>query len=286
MKSPFPGMDPFIETTDEWPDFHYKLIAEIDRSLAPRLPSGFICRLAKRSYIALAEEEGKEEHRFEPDVKILSPREGAAPATAVLEQTSETAVGESIEMVATIEDSFDETFIDIFEADPERRLVTSIEVLSPANKRPGSESRGLYLRKRQALMMGEANLVEIDLLRGGKRMPMRGKWPNSPYTLLLARKEQNPQDLERLAPRCRVWPAHFDRPLPVIPVPLTKAHADLQLDLQPLVAAIYERSRYAEVIDYTKPLAPPLSRKEAAWVRALLDPTSKAAARPKRKSKR
>jgi hypothetical protein len=286
MKSPFPGMDPYIEATDEWPDFHDNLIGDINRVLAPQLPSGFYSRLAKRSYIALAEEEGKTEHIFQPDIEVLSSRQGTS-STAVAEQAVAAADDESIEMRATIEDSFEETFIDIFEQNPERRLITSIEVLSPSNKRPGSESRGLYLRKRQALMMGEANLVEIDLLRGGARLPMLDAWPKSPYILLVSRKEQTLDDRKHLTPRCRVWKTYFDRPIPVIPVPLTKPHADLQLDLQPLVEEIYTRARYGEVIDYSKPLVPPLSREQSSWLKKRLRDvrTSKPATTKKRKSK-
>ncbi len=41
MKSPFPGMDPYIEACGLWADFHDDLIAEIKRSLAARLPERY-----------------------------------------------------------------------------------------------------------------------------------------------------------------------------------------------------------------------------------------------------
>ena len=63
-----------------------------------------------------------------------------------------------------------------------------------------------------------------------------------------------------------VWPASFDRPLPAIPVPLSRPDPDVTLDLQPLVAEIYERGRYREDIDYARPLVPPLSAEQAAWL--------------------
>src|SRR5262249_33576224 len=69
-----------------------------------------------------------------------------------------------------------------------------------------------------------------------------------------------------LAPNCKVWPASSDRPLPAVPVPLGSGHADLTLELQPLVDAIYERNRYAEEIDYTRPLDPPLRPEEEAFL--------------------
>ena len=151
-----------------------------------------------------------------------------------------------------------ESFIEIYEDDPERRLVTCIEVLSPSNKRKKSKGRKLYLRKRQSLLLGSANLVEIDLLRGGERMPMLGKWPDSPYTLLVCR--------EHLAPTCTVWPAHFRQPLPTLPIPLSHPDPDVRIELQPFIAAIYARSRYHLDIDYSKPLDPPLAEADAAWL--------------------
>jgi hypothetical protein len=169
---------------------------------------------------------------------------------------------EPLALRAFIAADYEEAFIDIYERPPGRRLVTSIEVLSPSNKIRRSVGWKKYLRKRQALLLGKANLVEIDLLRGGDRMPMLDPWPNSPYYVLVAREEW--------APRCRVWPTFFDRPLPTIPIPLSRPDPDIPLALQPLVDVIYERARYGEEIDYTKALTPPLSAEEATQVKRLL----------------
>src|SRR5205085_1359485 len=101
---------------------------------------------------------------------------------------------------------------------------TCLEVLSPVNKRPNEPGWILYQRKRQGLMLGGINFVEIDLLRRGHRPPMEDEWPDSPYTLLVARANSEGH--------CKVWPAHYRRPLPVIPVPLARPDPDLTLDLQ------------------------------------------------------
>lgn len=82
---------------------------------------------------------------------------------------------ETTVMRAFIEEEFRENFVEIYESAPNQRLVACIELLSPANKRPRSKGRKLYLRKRQSLMLGDVNLIEIDLLRGGERMPMLDK---------------------------------------------------------------------------------------------------------------
>jgi len=249
-------MDPFIEACGLWEDFHPLLIADIHRVLAAMVPDHYFVRLGTRSYVALTDTEGKEFKPFLPDVGIPTPEgKRAEPTASAVAEATET---EAITMEAFVSTEYRETYIDIFARDPDKRLVTCIELLSPSNKRRGSEGWELYLRKRQGLLLGAANLVELDLLRGGQRMPMMTAWPTSPYTLLVCRKQH--------APRCRVWPASFQRPLPRIPVPLSPPDADVQLDLQPLVAAIYARSRYNRDLDYSRPLQPALTGDESAWL--------------------
>ena len=161
-------------------------------------------------------------------------------------------------MRALVKAEYREPYLEIRQVNPEHKLVTGIEVLSPSNKRYGSKGWRLYARKRLAYLGGRANFVEIDLLRRGRRMPMASKWPASPYYLLVCRKKK--------APRCAVWPAGCMEPLPPIPIPLAAPDPDLSLDLQPLVEAIYARSRYERDIDYRRPLAQPLGPAEQAWL--------------------
>jgi hypothetical protein len=241
MKSPFPGMDPFIEVSDLWGDFHDLLIADLHRNLAGKVPEQYIVRLNSRSYLAIDEEDA----HMRPDVSVkrrnrarsagVSPTEGTQRA-----RTSTLSVPVIMSAPLEIEDR--ETFVEIYDLRQDRQLVTGIEILSPSNKRYRSSGWDEYLRKRRAFMNGAANFVEIDLLRGGRRMPMRGTWPNSPYYVLLSRKDR--------APRCEVWPAYSLLPLPRVPVPLSYGDADIEVDLQPMVDAIFERSRYYFDIDY------------------------------------
>jgi hypothetical protein len=131
-------------------------------------------------------------------------------------------------------------------------------VLSPTNKEQGGYGWQLYLRKRQAALVCGVHLVEIDLLRGGTRLPMRDLWPASPYTLLVARAGQGFT--------CDVWPAYFHVPLPAVSIPLAAPDAYVSLGVQPLVDAIYRRLRYSETIDHGKPLIPPPTSAEEGWL--------------------
>jgi hypothetical protein len=264
MKSPFPGMDPFIEACGLWEGFHNHLIEAIYQALAPALPQGYTIDTAVRSYVVLLEEESKQEHLAKADVTITE----AATAKKPRKKKDRVSVAESHEdaesvaMQAFIAEQFEESFVEIYAELAERVLVTCIEVLSPSNKRRGTEGWLQYERKRQALLLGHANLLEIDLLRGGARHPMLTPWPESPFRLLVSRAT--------LAPHCRVWLAHFLHRLPPIPVPLLFPEPDLSLDLQPLLDGIYALGCYDERLDYARSLDPPLSEIETVGVRDLL----------------
>ena len=259
MKSPFPGMDPFIEECGLWADFHTKLIGEIERTLAVTLPERYFIQTGERSYVVLAVADVKEEMPSYPDVGVEAAECKGAPLAGGAATVEPATASDAVTMRAFIDEHFRENFIEICTADPEVRLVTCIEVLSPSNKRRASEGWEQYLRKRNALLLGTANLVEIDLLRGGQKLPMVEPWPNSAYYFLVARQSS--------APYCRVWPVHCHHVLPEIPVPLASPDPDQPLALGPLIEAVYERSRYARRIDYTKPLHRPLTPEQAAWLK-------------------
>jgi hypothetical protein len=261
MGSPFPGMDPYIEISHLWEDFHNKLIGEIERALSSLVPDRYVVRTGERSYIALAvTDEEPDQRSFLPDVAVTSSRSAAKPTRSSKGRGGAAVQSEPgpVSMRALVKTEYREAFVEIRQTDPEHKLVTGIEILSPSNKRPNTKGWRLYFRKRLAYLSGHANLVEIDLLRRGRRMPMASPWPDSPYYLLICRKKQ--------ASRCSVWPATFAEPLPPIPIPLAPPDPDLSLSLQPLVEAIYARSRYERDIDYSQPLYPPLSPAPAEWL--------------------
>ncbi len=140
MKSPFPGMDPYIEACGLWGDFHSHLIEKIGEKLADVAPEHYLVRTGERSYVVLVESEGKKSYPFLPDVSMTAPRgRKKTPkkgSTALAEPADE---AEPVTMRAFIQEEHREAFLEIYEASPGQRLVTSIEVLSPSNKRPGTE---------------------------------------------------------------------------------------------------------------------------------------------------
>jgi hypothetical protein len=259
MRSPFPGMDPYIEACGLWGDFHHDLISGIKSALAQAAPDRYVVRTGERSYVVLVEQDAKTSRPFYPDVSVTRERRKKGSRKAAGTTVAEPVLAaEPVLMRAFIEEEHREAFVEIYEATPELRLVTCIEVLSPSNKSPNTSGWDIYLRKRQSLLLGDTNLVEIDLLRGGRRMPMLDTWPDSPCTILVARAKKHD--------RCRVWPVYFRIPIPPVPVPLAKPDLDISLDLQPMIDVIYRRSRYDRSIDYRRPPNPPLDATEALWL--------------------
>ena len=100
-------------------------------------------------------------------------------------------------------------------------LVTSIEIMSPANKRePGWSA---FLSKRDELRLAGVHILEIDLLRRGKRTWSDARVDAAPYMAALVRAGHLQAEL---------WPIGFRDPLPLLPVPLRPPDPDVPLDVQ------------------------------------------------------
>lgn len=137
-------------------------------------------------------------------------------------------------------------------------LITSIEILSPTNKRePGLSA---YRQQRAELIQAGVHILELDLIRRGERpwLPEEEEVPASPYLALLTRAGQ---------PYTEVWPIQLWDPLPVLPVPLRAPDADVPLDVQTALTVIYDESDYGRTIDYRQaPPKPTLAGEDAAWL--------------------
>ncbi|MCE7983369.1 MAG: DUF4058 family protein [Caldilinea sp. CFX5] len=142
-------------------------------------------------------------------------------------------------------------------------LITAIKVLAPVNKHAKHEAYIAHQRKRTALMRAGVNLLEIDLLRTGRRWSLPNKeLPDAPYFVFLWRV---------LSPkRLGIWPLKLREPIPVLPVPLREPDPDIPLDLTQAIHNIYDRAGYDMRIDYTKPPPQPdFSEEDAAWIKMI-----------------
>lgn len=254
MPSPFPGMNPYLEQDDAWHDFHERFspvcaelltlqvrpnyIVKIDEQLYIHELAGQARRFLGRSDVGLARSESTS--ALGSDVTLLeAPVQGNLPAAVDIERLS---------------------FVEIRDRH-NRELITVIELLSPTNKRVGPD-RDQYLAKRKRLINSRVHLVEIDLLRGGPRMPTEGL-PDCDYCVLVSRMEARP--------RVGIWPIRLRDRLPGIPIPLRAPDRDARLDLQDVLHRIYDAAGYEDYI-YGGAPEPPLSADDAAWTRQFVPP--------------
>src|SRR5437667_11677851 len=78
MKSPFPGMDPYLE--QHWRDVHHNLITFTQGALNEQLPTGLIARVEERVFLASEEGFGRSLY---PDIRVVEqPRGQEQPAAA------------------------------------------------------------------------------------------------------------------------------------------------------------------------------------------------------------
>ncbi len=261
MPSPFPGMDPFIED-QVWDDFHLDLISATRSSLIPQVRPRYVVRVDRYVYVDDASDE--ELQRIRPDAFVLeADREDFATQGA---GGTATAVAVApVVLTLPMPEARRIAYLTVRERGT-GELVTVIEILSPVNKRPSSEGRREYLRKRAAVIKSSAHLVELDLLRQGERLPTIESLPPADYYAFVSREQRRP--------RVEVYPWFLRHPLPTFPVPLRDNDPDAKLDLQALFTVVYDRAGYDYSLDYRSPIEPPLSEEDAVWVQEVLTAAS------------
>jgi hypothetical protein len=257
MPSPFPGMDPFLEDPELWPDVHHGLISELQAQINRQLRPRYVARVELRVYLAPEEDPARTLIRV-PDVKIES---GPESSRRLPTKAAALTVSEPLEMTTMlVEDETEEAFLKVIQTETSD-VVTVIEVVSPTNKVAGSEGRASYLKKRDEVQRSPAHWVEIDLLRTGKPTFDRGRLVCD-YLAHVSRVERRPKG--------RVWPIFLRQRLPVISIPLRGDDPDAAIDLQEVLANVYERAAYDVSLDYQRDPIPPLGTEDAAWAAELL----------------
>lgn len=268
MPSPFPGMDPYLEAPDIWPDFHDALAGEIRASLNRTLPAPYYARLEMRPEVGVVEDEGHM-RRIVPDVAVVqrppTPRDSGG---VVLEEAPRKTRSKSITVTVKSE-PIRHHFVEIRDPSRGHRLVTLIEIVSPSNKRPGADRRA-YLQKQREILDSDANQIELDLLRTGERLLSNMYLeefvsqikPIPDYLVLVNRAWQRIGD----GSEYETFPVWLDDPLPCIGVPLRHNQDEVLLDIQFVFQRAYDNGPYRRgAVDYGRPPAPPLSGEAAEW---------------------
>jgi Protein of unknown function (DUF4058) len=271
MPSPFPGMDPYLESPDWFPNLHDGLITFLVGALMRRLPEPYYARSRQHVWLEYT-------HRqIEPDADVLHSGLGASGWRG---GRGGVAVAEEVELAEPVvipverieHDPLEEPFVEIHRRDgSDDRLVATLEVVSPAEKTPGNPGREKYLAKQREILAGQAHLIEIDLLRGGTHVTA------VPRELAVARagafdyhvcvhRFDRPDEFF-------VYPIRLEQRLPGIAIPLLPGDPDIPLSLQTVFDRAYDEGPYSRVVRYGEArIIPPLQPHQLEWVQARLQP--------------
>ncbi len=260
MPSPFPGMNPYLETPELWTEVHHLLIGILAETLNPQLLPRYRAAIEKRIYQMNGEDAllvGI------PDVTIERSRTGskqssrsANPSPLAATVTSPTT---PISVTVPMPIEIREGYLEIRDL-ATKEVITVVEVLSPTNKRSG-KGRDTYEAKRREVLASRTHLVEIDLLRAGEPMPVSGGADRN-YQILVSRGDRRPW--------AELYAFGLQDPIPTFPLPLKVQDAEPMIDLHHLLDIIYDRSGYEFVIDYSREPVPPLAESAMIWANELL----------------
>lgn len=263
MPSPFPGMNPYLERADLWPEVHSRLLVALADALNPQLLPRYRAALDRRVYTLDGQEallvgipdvtvEGRSLRQRLPGAgngELEAPSVGSS--VAVLSPPN-CPLSVQVPMALEVR----ETYLEI-RATATGEVVTAVELLSPANKRTGT-GRSTYEAKRQQILASRSHFIEIDLLRGGEPMALLGALPASAYQILVSRSENRPQ--------ADLYVFNLPDLLPIFPLPLRSGDSEPEIDLKNLLDQVYDRAGYAFILDYTQLPPPPLRAEEVDWL--------------------
>jgi hypothetical protein len=246
MPSPLPGMNPFLEQEHIWHDFHERFCPLAAELLTRQVRPHYVVRIDEQVYIHELPAEARQ-LLGRGDVTVAPTRDSAAPGPAAGVLTA------PVQVRLPAVDVERQSFLEIRDR-ASRELVTVLELLSPSNKYAGPD-RDQYLARRSQLLVSRAHFVEIDLLRGGPRLPLENL-PACDYYVLVSRVEERPDG--------GLWPVRLRERLPLIPIPLRPPHEDARIDLQEVLHRIYDAAGYEDDIYLGQP-QPRLTPEDAAW---------------------
>ncbi len=253
MKSPFPGMDPYLERPGIWKQVHTTLLVDIQRHLSARVRPKYQVAIEQRTYLSLF---GGDQLVGEPDALVIAPY--ARQAVGMVRGAQTVLANGSYTVELPEPEEIRERYLEVRDV-ATGEAITVIEVLSPSNK---AEDRIRYERKRMHIFASLTNLVEIDLLRAGKPMAMAGNFPRTQYRVLVSRALRRPNG--------QLFAFSVRQSIPDIPIPLRPGEDEPLLPLNQILHSLYESASYDLFIDYHRPPTPSLDEDDSAWAAQLI----------------
>ena len=255
MRSPFLGMDPFLEDPFFWHQVHSRLIVALSNELGAKLRPKYYAAIETRTY--LDDEEGSIFVGI-PDAIVFNSVTTQAPDRSSTITTTLTAPQpQRVRLVEPIE--VKERYLEIRKVGT-HEVIVAIEVLSPKNKR--SEGRKIYLRKRQTILESATHFIEIDLLRAFAPMPVMDPQPRSHYHILVSDSRDRPE--------ADLYCFNLQDPIPVFEIPLQPEDVPIAIDLTHLLQEVYEQGCFDLQINYQS-ILPDLSAADLDWVKQVVD---------------
>ncbi|AFZ26390.1 hypothetical protein Cylst_4294 [Cylindrospermum stagnale PCC 7417] len=255
MPSPFPGMNPYLEYPELWPEVHHWIMTFIAELLIPKLRPKYRIAVEKRVYQMT---DSNSVLVGIPDVTIgrylISTKK--EPSNIAVASPPAKPLTVNIPMPEEVRESY----LEVREVGT-GEVVTVIEVLSPKNKLTG-EGRKAYENKRLQVLGSSTHLIEIDLLSGGEPMPILGNQIQSDYRILVSRSQ--------LRPTAELYPFNLQEPIPAFLLPLRKGDTEPIVDLQAVIQDLFDRAGFDLAIDYSREAVPPIAEADVAWVNDLL----------------
>ena len=171
-------MDPYLEG-ESWPTFPVHFAVQIARDLSPMLRPKYVAMTQKYQLPGILSKLGIGFAKMEPDVAVSRNPDFSNPVSVGVQ-----LLEPSVQLHNKMAEEISQYVVEICDV-VHRELVTAIELMSPVNKiGPG---RRKYLRKRDRILASQAHLLEIDLLRRGRRVPTEEPLPKGSYFVFLSR---------------------------------------------------------------------------------------------------
>jgi len=255
MKSPFPGVDPYLE--QHWGDIHTRLMVYISDQISDQLPRDLQARVEESVCVDFDESP----RRIYPDIAVIELPEFASSSAVAVED----AVIAEPTIIPLPNEQPTQRHIEIVDLNSGIHVVTAIELLSPANRQEGS-GRIAYRHKQRETIEAGVSLVEIDLIRTGTfivAVPEDGiPWKKRTLYIVCIRRAYRPEQAEIIS-------VALEQAVPNFRIPLRHTDPDIVLRIQPLLDDCNRRGRYAS-IDYSQPPRIKLDEKAAAWASGLI----------------
>jgi hypothetical protein len=247
-------MDPYLEAPGLWPNVHNSLIVALRDDLASRLRPRYYVALEERIVRLNADDLV---FITRSDIAVVQPSDSQEHPR----RSPPTQAAEAITVEVPLPDDVREVYLEICTTDTDQ-VITVVELLTLTNKLV-DEGRQQYERKRLAIFGTLTHFIEVDLLRAGQPMAIRGVLQQSGYRILVSRAPQRP--------KAELFAFGIQQAIPEFRLPLQSGDAEPVIALSQMLHTLYDRAGYDLRIDYTQ--APPptaLSPDDAAWLDAHL----------------